>query len=188
MKSLSDKWEKLWSTYSKMKKLQNQIGGGARDDGAKFIWYDQIDEILSFTVEAIGVPIRMDQGIPILGMGTSNAPIDVNHEDDGDAKPSSTQSPTRSGHASSIGTRPMSTGRNPRTSATNLVGVCEKGISSQLAKKPRIERNLMDAIDRMIESTTEIEKLRIEATMAMHKDNLVERQEQRKLELERDRL
>ena len=37
VKSLSNKWEKLRSTYSKMKKLQNEIGGGARDDGAKFI-------------------------------------------------------------------------------------------------------------------------------------------------------
>ena len=37
MKSLFDKWEKLQSTYSKIKKLQNQTGGGARDDGAKFI-------------------------------------------------------------------------------------------------------------------------------------------------------
>ena len=41
VKSLSDKWEKLRSTYSKIKKLQNQSGGGARDDGGKFIWYDQ---------------------------------------------------------------------------------------------------------------------------------------------------
>ena len=63
MKSLSDKWEKLWSTYSKIKKLQNQTGGGARDDGAKFIWYDQINEILSLTAKAIGVPGGMDQGV-----------------------------------------------------------------------------------------------------------------------------
>ena len=90
VKSLSNKWEKLRSTYSKIKKLQNQIGGGARDDGAKFIWYDQIDEILSFTAKAVGVPGGMDQGVPIPRTGTSNAPIDVSHEDDGDAEPSST--------------------------------------------------------------------------------------------------
>ena len=60
VKSLSDKWEKLQSTYSKMKKLQNQTGGGARNDGAKFIWYDQIDEILSLTAKAIGVPGGLD--------------------------------------------------------------------------------------------------------------------------------
>ena len=55
MKSLFDKWEKLWSTYSKMKKLQYQTGGGAHDNGAKFIWYDQIDETLSLTAKTIGV-------------------------------------------------------------------------------------------------------------------------------------
>ena len=56
MKSLTDKWEKLCSTYSKMKKLRNQTGGSASDDGAKFIWYDEIDEILSLTAKVNGVP------------------------------------------------------------------------------------------------------------------------------------
>ena len=184
MKSLSDKWEKLRSTYSKIKKLQNQTSGGARDDGAKFIWYDQLNEILSLTAKAVGVPGGMDQGVPIPGTGTSNALIDVSHEDDGDGEPSSTQSPTRSGPASSTGTRPMSTGTSPRTCVANLAGVCGKGTSSQPTKKTKTDRNLMDALDRMTESNTEIGKLRIESTMAMHKDNLVDRQEQRKLELE----
>ena len=80
----------------------------------------------------------------------------------------------------------MSTGSNPRTCAANLACVRGKGTSFQPAKKPRIERNLMDALDKMTQFTIEIEKLRIEATMAMYKANLVERQEQRKLELERD--
>ena len=160
-----------------MKKLQNQTGGGARDDGAKFIWYDQIDEILSLTAKAVGLLGSMDQDVPILGIGTSNAAINVNHEDDGDAEPSSTQSPTLSGPTSSTGTRPVNTGSSPRMRATNLVGVCGKGTSSQQAKKPRIKRNLIDALDKMTESTTEIEKLRIEATMTMHKDNLIECQE-----------
>ena len=97
VKSLSDKWEKLWSTYSKIKKLQNQTGGGVRDDDAKFIWYEQIDEILSLTAKAVSVPGGMDQGVPNPGTWTSNAPIDANYEDDGDTEPSSTQSPTRSG-------------------------------------------------------------------------------------------
>ena len=126
----------------------------------------------------------MDQGVPIPGTETSNAPIDVSHEDDGDAKPSSTQSSTRSDPASSTGTRPMSTGTSPRTRATNLASVCGKGTSSQPTKKAKSDRNLMDALDRMTESNTEIEKLRIEATMAMHKDNLVDHQEHKKLELE----
>ena len=164
--------------------MQNQTGGGARDDGAKFIWYDQINEILSLTAKAVGVLGGMDQGVPIPGTGTSNAPIDVSHEDDGDAKPSSTQSPTRSGPASSTGTTPMSTGISPRTRAANLAGVRGKGTSSQPTKKTKTDGNLMDALDRMTESNTKIEKLRIESSMAMHKDNLVNRQEQRKLELE----
>jgi len=42
----------------------------------------------------------------------------------------------------------------------------------------------MDAINRLSISTTEIEKFRIKATLTMHKDNLVECQESRKLELE----
>ena len=86
MKSLSDKLEKLQSTYSKMKKLQNQTSRGTRDDGAKFIWYDQIDEIFNLTAKAVGVPGGMDQGVPIPGTWTSNAPINVNHEDDRDAE------------------------------------------------------------------------------------------------------
>ena len=121
----------------------------------------------------------MDQDVPIPRTGTSNEPIDVNHKDDGDDEPSSTQSPTCSGLASSTSTRPVSTSSSLQMHATNLAGVYGKGISSQPAKKPRIERNLMDALDRITESTTKIEKLRIEATMAMHKDNLVECQEQR---------
>ena len=56
MKSLVDKWEKLCSTYSKMKKLRNQTSGGAHDDSAKFVWYDEIDEILSLTAKTNGVP------------------------------------------------------------------------------------------------------------------------------------
>ena len=121
-------------------------------------------------------------------METFNAPIDVSHEDDRDVGPSSTQSPTRSGPASSSGTKPVSTGSSPQTHASNLAGIHGKGTSSQPAKKPKIERNLMDALDRMTESNIEIEKLRIEATIAMHKDNLVDRQEHRKFELERNRL
>ena len=117
----------------------------------------------------------MDQGVSIPGTVTSNAPIDAIMRMMEMLELSSIQSSTRNAPASSIGTRPVSTDSSPRTHATNLVGVCGKGTSSQPAKKLRIERNLMDAIDRMIESTTKIKKLRIEAIMAMHKDNLVER-------------
>ena len=46
----------------------------------------------------------------------------------------------------------------------------------------------MDSLDRLADSTAEIERLRIEAALTMHKDNLIERQENRKLELEMFRL
>ena len=87
VKSLADKWKNLCSTYSKMKKLQNQAGGGARDNNAKFIWYDEINEILSLTAKTNGVPGRMDQGVPVPGMGSSSVPIDVSPEHDGDGEP-----------------------------------------------------------------------------------------------------
>ena len=46
----------------------------------------------------------------------------------------------------------------------------------------------METLDGMANSTAEIEKLRIEAALTMHKDNLVDRQENRKLEFELFRL
>ena len=46
----------------------------------------------------------------------------------------------------------------------------------------------METLDRMADSKVEIEKLRIEAALTVHKDNLVDHQENRKLELEMFRL
>ena len=188
VKSLVDKWEKLRSTYSKMKKLRNQTSGGAHDDGAKFIWYDEIDEILSLIAKANGVPGGMDQGVSMLGTGSSSAPIDVSQEDDGDGEPAWTQSPTHTVPPSSASTTRDSTRNSPRTRTTNLVGCRGKGTSSQPSKRPKVEQNLMETLDRMADSTTKIEKLRIEAALTIHKDNLVERQENRKLELQMFRL
>ena len=68
------------------------------------------------------------------------------------------------------------------------MGCRGKGTSSQPSKRPKVERNLMETLDRMADSTAEIEKLRIEAALSVHKDNLVDRQETRKLELEMFRL
>ena len=42
----------------------------------------------------------------------------------------------------------------------------------------------MEALDKPTDSMVEIEKLRIKITLTMHKDNLLHRQENRKLELE----
>ena len=88
VKSLSDKWEKLRSSYSKIKKLRNQTGAGVRDDGAKFIWYDQIDKNFSLTAKANGVQGAMDQGVPVPDTGTSSALTEGCEEADGDGEPS----------------------------------------------------------------------------------------------------
>ena len=44
--------------------------------------------------------------------------------------------------------------------------------------------DFMDTLNRMRESTTTIEKMRIEVVLSMHKDNLLDRQENRRIELE----
>ena len=44
--------------------------------------------------------------------------------------------------------------------------------------------DLMDILNRMSKSTTTIEKMCIEAALLMHKDNLLDRQENWRIELE----
>ena len=188
VKSLSDKWEKLWNTYSKIKKLRNQTGAGAWDDGTKFLWYDQIDEILSFIANANGVPGAMDQGVPVPDTGTSTAPTEGCEEPDGDGEPSWVHSPQRTNPEAHNGGDQQSHGTTPRTRATNLIGVSGKGTNSTPSKRARVDRNLMESLDRLADSTAEIERLRIEVALTMHKNNLIERQENIKLELEMFRL
>ena len=130
---------------------------------------------MSLTAKANGVPGGMDQDVPMPGTGSSSVPIDVSQEDDGDGEPAWTQSPTHTVPPSSAGTTQNSTGSSPRTRATNLVGCRGKGTSSQPSKMPKVELNLMETLDRMADSTAEIEKLRIETALTVHKDNLVER-------------
>lgn len=67
--------------------------------------------------------------------------------------------------------------------AANLLGCRGQGTSST-AKRARVDRDLMDTLNRMSESTATIEKMRIEAVLSMHKDNLLDRQENRRIELE----
>jgi hypothetical protein len=64
-----------------------------RDDGAKFIRYDQMDEILSLTANANGNSEAMDQGVHVPDTGISNPPTDVCEEADGDGEPSWVHSP-----------------------------------------------------------------------------------------------
>jgi len=111
-----------------------------------------------------------EQGIRVPRTGTSNAPVDLFevHEDVG--QPSHLQSLPRAISASSTDTI-GSTESSPRTRATNLVGSCNKGTSSKpIAKRARIDRSWMDTLDKMVESSAEIEKLRTEAFVTMYKE------------------
>ena len=170
--------EKLRSQYYRVKKANNNTGAGA----TKFIWYDAIDEILSHTAKANGVSGGMDQGESV--RGTATAP--VNLEDEGDGEAPCTRSPDHTVPAftgSGTGETRSTASTSPRTRAANLVGCRGQGTSST-AKRARVDRDLMDTLNRMSESTATIEKMRIEAALSMHKDNLLDRQENRRIELE----
>ena len=97
-------------------------------------------------------------------------------------------SPQRTNPEAHSGGVQQSHGTTPRIRAANLVGVSEKGTNSTPSKRARIDRNLMDTLDRLADSTAEIERLRIEVTITMHKDNLIEGQKNKKLELKMFRL
>ena len=179
MKSVLDKWEKLLSQYYRVKKANNNTGAGA----TKFIWYDAIDKILSPTAKANGVSDAMDQEE---SQGTVVARVNLKDEGEGDGEAICTRSPDRSvraftgsGNVESRSTASTS----PRTRVANLVGCRGQGTSST-AKRARVDRDLMDTLNRMSESTATIEKMRIEAALSMHKDNLLDRQENRRIELE----
>ena len=107
-------------------------------------------------------------------------------EVEGDGEPAWTRSlvptvPAFAGYGNAETRSTAST--SPRTCATNLVGCRGQGTVST-AKHPRVDRDLMDTLNRMAESTATIEKMRIEAALAMHKENLLDRQENRRIELE----
>ena len=88
VKSLSNKWEKLGSIYSNIKKLRNQTSASVRDDGTKFIFYNQIDKIPSLTANANGVLRAMDQWMPVPSTRTSSGPTNVCEEANEDGEPS----------------------------------------------------------------------------------------------------
>ena len=180
VKSVSDKWEKLRSQYYRIKKANNNIGAGA----TKFIWYDAIDEIFSHTAKANGMSGAMDLGESV--RGTAAASVNIVDEVEGDGEPAWTRSlvPTVPAFAGYGHVETRSTAStSPRTRATNLVGCRGQGTSST-TKRPRVDRDLMDTLNRMAESTTIIEKMRIETTLAMRKENLLDRQENRRIKLE----
>ena len=97
-----------------------------RDNDAKFIWYDQIDEIFSLTSKANGVLRAMDRGVPLPGTETSSTPTDVCEEADGDGEPSWMHSPQCTDHEASDGPDQQSNDTTPRIRASNLFGVLGK--------------------------------------------------------------
>ena len=54
-----DKWDKLKRYYHKEKKVHNVTGDNG---GSQWIWFNLIDEILSGTAKADGIPGGMDNG------------------------------------------------------------------------------------------------------------------------------
>lgn len=78
VKALSDKWEKLRTRYYKMKKTNTS---GTRTP--TWSWYADIDEILSFTAKANGVPGGMDQGEFVSGSAAAPVILDSEGEDEG---------------------------------------------------------------------------------------------------------
>ena len=110
--------------------------------------------------------------------GTAAAPVNLEDEGEGDGEATCTWSPDRTVYAftgSGNGETRSTASTSPRIRAANLVGCRSQGISST-TKCARIDKDLMDTLNRMNKSTTTIEKMRIEAALAMHKDNLLDRQ------------
>jgi hypothetical protein len=135
---------------------------------------DQFDEILSITAKVNGVPGAMDQGMPVPDTGTFTAPTESCEEPDRDGEHLGCihrSAPIRK-HTVELTSRATTPFHEQR--ASNLVGVSGKCTNSIPSKRARVHRNLMDSLDRLADSTAEIKRLRIEAVLTMHKDNLVE--------------
>lgn len=66
---MPNKWEKLRTTYFRIKKARNLIETCAQDDGAKFIWYDAIDEILNITAKTNDMFGALNQGVLVPRIG-----------------------------------------------------------------------------------------------------------------------
>ena len=107
-------------------------------------------------------------------------------EGEGDGEPTWTRSPDSYVPAfagSRNGDTRSSASISPHTRATNLVGCRSQGISS-IAKRPRLNMNLIDTLNPMSVSTSTIRKMHNQVALDMHKDNLLDRQENKRIELE----
>ena len=93
----------------------------------------------------------------------------MNLEDEGerDGEPAWTRSPYRTVPTfagSGNGVTCSTTSTSPRTRAANLVGCRGQGIYSTV-KRARVDRDLMDILNRMSDCTATIEKMCIEAAL-----------------------
>ena len=135
-----DKWDKLKRHYHKEKKLHNVTGDNA---GSQWIWFNMIDEVLSGTAKAEGVPGGMDNG----------RPVGVDEQAPSQPEEDSQQVPEE---------EPES----PRSRASNLPGV-----RGQPVKRRKIASDMAASLDRFCESTRRIEELKLETAIKLHEDN-----------------
>jgi hypothetical protein len=135
-----DKWDKLKHHYHKEKKLHNVTGDNA---GSQWIWFNMIDEVLSGTAKADGVPGGMDNGRNVGGDEQPPSQPEVESEQVHEDEPDS-----------------------PRTRASNLPGV-----RGQPVKRRKMASDMAASLDRFCEATRKIEELKLEAAIKMQEDN-----------------
>ena len=139
-------------------------------------------------MKANGVSGAMDQGESV--QGTVAAHVNLEDEGEGDGGPTYMRSSDRtllvftgSGNGETRGTASTSS----RTRAANIVRCQGQGTSST-AKRVRLDMDFMDTLNRMSESIETIEKMGIEAALSKHKDNLLDRQKNRRIELKMSKM
>jgi hypothetical protein len=120
--------------------LYNVTGDNA---GSQWIWFNMIDEVLSGTAKADGVPSGMDNSRPI---GVDDQPQSQPEEE-----------------AQHV---PEEDPESPRTRASNLPGV-----RGQPVKRRKLGSDITASLDRFCESTRRIEELKLEAAIKLHEDN-----------------
>jgi hypothetical protein len=165
--------------------LYDQEGNKNNGVGAtKFICYDTIDKILSHIAKTNKVFDVIDQVESV--RRTVAAPVNFEGEGERDGEPAWTRSPDPTILAfagSENGDIRSTASTSPRIRVANFVECWGQG-TSFTAKRAKVDRDVIDILNRMSESTTTIEKMLIEAALLMHKDNLLDCQENQRIELE----
>jgi hypothetical protein len=119
--------------------LHNVTGDNA---GSQCIWFNMIDEVLSGTAKADGVPGGMDNGRPI---GVDDQPQSQPEEE-----------------AQHV---PKEDPESPRTRASNLPGV-----RGQPVKRRKLASDMEASLDRFCEFTRRNEELKLEVAIKLHED------------------